>query len=256
MRICPVVFAPPQGEARSGVAGGRGARQWPIAASRRQRQATVGAGRGFTLMEMVVVLAILAVLAGLLLPVLVAARGRVYRTVCLSNLQQIGRAHCLYLDDWDERFPYWWHASPPRPRPFGEVIYWTEFLRPYLRHDAILRDPGAVWEGTPADAPILADYTLLTWTQGGHRDDPGEPAMRFPGPPLGLQDVVRPGETMALMDGWTTPRGTEGSARRHGGGVNASFVDGHARWLSTAELWRVDRDERGIYWLHYGSATR
>jgi prepilin-type processing-associated H-X9-DG protein len=207
-------------------------------------------------MELLVILALLAVLAGILLPVLATARQSAHQTVCLSNLQQLGRGHCLYQDDWDDRFPYWWQAGPPRQPPFGPAIYWTEFLRPYLRHDAILHDPGSLGGGAPTRVPTLADYSLLTWAQGGHRDDPGEPAMRFPGPPLGLQDVVRPGETMTLMDGRTTSQGTEGSSRRHGRGVNACFVDGHARWLSTSELWQVDRDERGIYWLHYGSATR
>jgi hypothetical protein len=32
--------------------------------------------------------------------------------------------------------------------------------------------------------------------------------------------------------------------------MNASFVDGHAHWLTEGEFWRVDTDGRGFYWMH------
>ena len=80
--------------------------------------------------------------------------------------------------------------------------------------------------------------------------------MRWPGPPMSLTQVVRPCETIQLMDGWTTTRWTEGRIVRHDGGINASFVDGHVRWLSDKEFWRLDLDENGRYWLHYGAADR
>jgi prepilin-type processing-associated H-X9-DG protein len=68
---------------------------------------------------------------------------------------------------------------------------------------------------------------------------------------LSLGAVVRPSETIQVTEGWT-----EGAILRHGRGMNAAFVDGHVRWLSRTEFWRVERDERGFYWLHYGTADR
>ncbi|MGC8833260.1 MAG: type II secretion system protein [Armatimonadota bacterium] len=61
--------------------------------------------RAFTLLELLVVVAILSVLAGILLPVLAKARQRAYQSVCLSNLKQMGSAFALYIESWDDKFP-------------------------------------------------------------------------------------------------------------------------------------------------------
>jgi len=52
--------------------------------------------RGFTLIEMLVVLAIIATLAALLLPALASAREQGRRTACLNNLDQIGKGLSIY----------------------------------------------------------------------------------------------------------------------------------------------------------------
>jgi prepilin-type processing-associated H-X9-DG protein len=204
---------------------------------------------GFTVLELLVVIAVLILLAAVLFPVLARARGAAQRTQCLSQLGQLARAHAVYVQDWDDQFPEWAQPGPP-------WRFWPELLRPYVRDARLFRDPAAVRKPSAQEVTLLADYTLLTWQQGGRRDDPGEPAQRWPGPPLSLADVVRSAETISLMDGSTTTRSTQGGVLRHSRGMNAAFVDGHVRWLSRDELWRVDRDERGVYWLHYGSAHR
>lgn len=61
--------------------------------------------RGFTLVELLVVVAIVALLIGLLLPALRRARDAGRAAACLSNERQIGIAWGAYLADFD-KFPW------------------------------------------------------------------------------------------------------------------------------------------------------
>src|SRR5581483_10801090 len=58
-----------------------------------------GKSRGFTLMELLVVTAVVGILAALLMPVLSRAKGSAKRTTCLNNLRQINLATRLYAED-------------------------------------------------------------------------------------------------------------------------------------------------------------
>lgn len=59
--------------------------------------------RAFTLVELLIVIAIIALLVGILLPTLKNARETAWATVCCSNMQQIGKAVNLYANDYKER---------------------------------------------------------------------------------------------------------------------------------------------------------
>ena len=59
---------------------------------------------GFTLVEMLVVIAVIAVLAALLLPTLSRSKASAYRIKCVSNLRQLGLAAHMYWDDNNGNF--------------------------------------------------------------------------------------------------------------------------------------------------------
>lgn len=61
---------------------------------------------GFTLVELLVVVALIATLAGLLLPTLGRAKESGRAAVCLSNLHQLGLALQMYAQDNRNRLPY------------------------------------------------------------------------------------------------------------------------------------------------------
>ena len=60
----------------------------------------------FTLVEMLVVIAIIAILAALLLPTLGRAKETARATVCLSNLHQIGIALQIYVQENSNKMPF------------------------------------------------------------------------------------------------------------------------------------------------------
>jgi prepilin-type N-terminal cleavage/methylation domain-containing protein/prepilin-type processing-associated H-X9-DG protein len=59
----------------------------------------------FTLVELLVVIAVIAILAGMLLPALAKSKARAERITCVSNLKQMGFAISMYVQDNGDTLP-------------------------------------------------------------------------------------------------------------------------------------------------------
>lgn len=96
--------------------------------------------KGFTLIELLVVIGILALLAGILFPVLRRARASALQAVCLSNFRQMGAAMSLYLSDNDGYLVL--AAHNPNPSATHETDKkWPQLIQPYLPERRLLRCP-------------------------------------------------------------------------------------------------------------------
>ena len=80
---------------------------------------------GFTLVELLVVIGIIAVLIAVLLPALSQARASAQRTQSASNMRQIGIALLMYADGNRGYFPEVTHGIPPNRS-------WIYSLKPYV----------------------------------------------------------------------------------------------------------------------------
>lgn len=104
---------------------------------------------GFTLIEILVVVAIIALLAAILFPVFARARENARRTSCASNLKQIGLAWMQYNQDYDERAmpasnsaQEWVGQTNPTAPPY--YLQGTSLLEPYMKSDQVKQCPSAI----------------------------------------------------------------------------------------------------------------
>lgn len=232
---------------------------------------TKAKGTGFTLVELLVVIGIIALLVSILLPALAKARSSAQTIKCLSNLRQLGLATDMYVAEWHGYMPY----PTTQLNSSGDPSLWFNVLDPYLQ-EAV--------QGANNRTGVAAERSYALYKQcvvydsfSGGKDSGAQDTLKEysrtykmnsmirhnnPKSQAKITEIRQTAEFVYIGDGLSMdlvgelPNNfengqfsmevndvTEASpALRHSGGANILFVDGHA---ATMVLKTITKKLRG-----------
>jgi prepilin-type N-terminal cleavage/methylation domain-containing protein/prepilin-type processing-associated H-X9-DG protein len=160
-------------------------------------------GGGFTLVEMLVVIAIIGLLIGLLLPAVQRVREAANRTACTNNLKQIGLAlhqyevnvgclppsRLLNLVGAPDLYELWEYLNPNDDEPDGDEQLggptWAVYIMPYLEQDNLYR----LWDMQRMyyeQLPAARETPVALYFCPSRRDRNTAPGLSVSGDQLGL----------------------------------------------------------------------
>ncbi len=219
----------------------------------------------FTLIEILIVLAILSLLAAILFPIVSRARASARTSTCAANLRQIGQALALYKSDHDGfyppaatiEFPYgssndiiWWANIGLQPPPVCPEVDFSMFaIKPKFRHrwgsyasnynltgySSSFEKPGL--SGKVESVLLYPSLTVVALDARPLFHAIGGPDTARTADELNANGVVSNtgGQDRILQ----LPPG----ATRHQGGANYLFGDGHVKWFRPEQLSTTRRND-------------
>ena len=209
--------------------------------------------RIFTLIELLIVIAIIAILAGMLLPALNAAREKARAIKCAGNLKQYGMAIAMYAHTYQD---YLLIQNPVNHKTgtIGYIYQWGGYIQtelmPKMRETdwkagrsinscpSRNKNYGAALTGYEQEAISYAHNTLALGSQAqGANPDATHKMSRLKQPAFYVgfcdSEVWCIGSSGVLAKGrWNGSKEYDYVSFRHGNRSNAVFIDGHATPLS------------------------
>lgn len=203
--------------------------------------------KGFTIIELLIVIGIISILAAMLFPVFVRTTEKARAAACLSNLRNLSMGFAQYCEDYDEKFPNL------QPWDTWDGDSWASKLIPYVKSPELFacpsddRAPFSEYANCPY-GKYLISYSYNGWLAGNMEsfltgtdmpNDDGIPEGRISEPsrvilihdtpsPDPYTSMANPPYTEAFIAGLYT------QSYRHNGGDNYAFADGHVKWCAVS----------------------
>lgn len=211
----------------------------------------------FTLVELLVVIAVISLLLSILVPSLSRARSMAKRTVCASNLRQIDLAVRLYLNAYDDTYPC--AQDPVIPEDPNIWLWmgrgWRGFIEPYLGGNIDVNNPSVLFCPEDLAEPEKYESTSYSYSMAFYHSPEQIKDMDNPGYTCGTDgpfvqsipqrsmDVARPSGKIIIGE-WNSNHLRVDEKGWYGcggwwcreGSRNYLFVDGHVRYLAAEEI--------------------
>ncbi len=228
--------------------------------------------KGFTLVELLIVIAVIMVLAALLLPIGGISKQKARTNACISNMKQIDTAVLMYTQDYDETYPNY-RFLPLGSQQAGdfEKNSWKSVLEPYTKNKQIFVCPENPSKETASDDPAYkisyaANVALNPRDYPTHKPAPPiSPKAKGSGvfgrelsPGVKMTEIAAPAECIAIVEiahikgnsfcvdiaddysisgenGQTVRVFSDALFTGHNKGSSYSFADGHVKWFKPSQ---------------------